>query len=337
MQCNPFTSDTFTTIWSKHFNSAKLGIPFSFFENLLFIKHRFLNLYTNVGKTFTKGITYCITNPNPKELGSKVFLIYDVPAYFASVEPPRDPLKRIRVKQYPGYLIELKDYKDLNDYMNNAFNRKSRYKLRSYKRQLEANYNISYQMYYGDMSKTEYNLLFEQFRQLLVKRYDDKKISNNNLEAHEWSFYKEVVYPMILKKQASLYVIFDNEKPIGIMLNYLSMHAVHIAITVFDIDYRKSNVGTVNIMNLIQWSLENNFKIVDFSKGHYDYKQRWGSIKYDFEYHIVYNSNSVCSKSIAFFLQHWFKLKQYLRDKKVNELLHKFTFMFAGKAKAANT
>lgn len=337
MKNNPFTSEIFTTTWSKHFNNSKLGISFDFFENLSFIKHKFLNLYINVGTTVTKGITYSFTKPNPKNLGSEVFLIYDVPACFASMEPLDGPLKRISVKQYPGYLIELQGFKDLNGYMNVAFNRKSRYKLRSYKRQLEANYDIQYRMYYGDMSKNEYDLIFEQFRQLLVKRYEDKRISNNNLEPQEWSFYKEVVYPMILDKRASLYVVFDNKKPIGVMLNYMSGNAIHVAITVFDIEYRKLNVGTVNIMNLIEWSLENNFKIVDFSKGHYDYKQRWGSVKYDFEYHIVYNSNSIYSKCIAFSLQYWFKLKQYLRDKKVNELLHKFTFMFAGKANGANT
>lgn len=336
MKDNPFTSDIFSNIWSKHFNNSKSGIPFGFLGDLHFVKHGLLNLYCNIGKTFTKGITYSINNANPVDLGSRVLLIYDVPAYYDSFEPLHGPLKRIRVKQYPGYLIELKDYKDLNDYIKTVFNRKSRYKLRSYKKQLEHNYNITYKMYFGDMPKKEYDIRFEQFRQLLVKRFDDKKISNNNLEAREWSFYKEVVYPMILNKQASLYAIFDNDKPIGIMLNYMSRYAVHVAITVFDIDYRKSNVGTVNIMNLIEWSLENNYKIVDFSKGHYDYKQRWGSIKYDFEYHIVYNSKSIHSKCLAISLQHWFKLKQYLRDKKVNELMHKFTFMLSGKAKMTN-
>ncbi|RKN76932.1 GNAT family N-acetyltransferase [Ulvibacterium marinum] len=336
MQSNPFTSNIFTTTWSKHFNNDKLGISFDFFENISFIKHKFLNLYINVGTTVTKGITYSLTKSNPQDLGDEVFLIYDVPAYFAALEPLDGPLKRIIVKQYPGYLIELHGFKDLNGYMNVAFNRKSRYKLKSYKRQLEANYDIQYRMYYGDISRNEYDLIFEQFRQLLVKRYEDKRVSNNNLEDQEWSFYKEVVYPMILNKKASLYVVFDNKEPIGVMLNYMSGNAIHVAITVFDIEYRKSNVGTVNIMNLIEWSLENNFRILDFSKGHYDYKQRWGSLKYDFEYHIIYNSNSFYSKSIAFSLKYLFQLKQYLRDKKVNELLHKFTFMFGKKTKAAN-
>lgn len=336
MKDNPFTSDIFVTIWLKHFNNSESEVSFDFFTNLFFVKRKFLNLYTNVGKTLTKGIGYSLNNLNPKNLGNKVFLIYDVPTYFVKNKPLSGQLKRIKIKQYPGYMIKLQDFKTLNDYMDSAFNSKSRYKLRSYKKKLEATFTIHYRMYFGDMSKKEYDLIFEQFRLLLVKRYEDKRVTNNNLETHEWSFYKEVAYPMILDKKASMYVVFDNEKPIGIMLNFMSKHIIHVAITVFDIDYSKFNIGTVNIMNLIKWSLENDFKIVDFSKGHYDYKKRWGSLKYDFEYHILYNSSSLYSRCMAFSLQLLFKLKQYLRDKRINELLHKFTFLFKRKIKEVN-
>lgn len=326
MKDNPFTSDIYISSWLKHFNNSEPGKSFDFLANLLFVKHKFLNLYVNVGKTYTKGISYTMKNVSLENLSNDVFLIYDVHTYYISDKALNRKFKTLRIRQYPGYLIELHNFKSFNDYMISAFNRKSRYKLRSYKKQLEDSFRISYKMYYGDISKKEYDRIFEQFRLLLEKRFNDKRVSNNNLETHEWSFYKDVVYPMILDRKASLNVIFDDDKPIGIMLNYMSENSIYVAITVFDIDYSKFNVGTVNIMNLIEWSMANNYNIVDFSKGYFDYKKRWSSIKYDFEYHILYNANSFYSVLLAYSLQYLFKLKQYLREKRINELIHKFTF-----------
>ena len=64
-------------------------------------------------------------------------------------------------------------------------------------------------MFYGAIEKVEYDHIFEHFKFLLTKRFDDKQITNNNLDPAEWEFYKEVVYPLILEKKASLYVIYN--------------------------------------------------------------------------------------------------------------------------------
>ncbi len=62
MITNPFTSDTFSAIWSKHFSPSVSATRFGFLKNLLFEKHKFLPLYFNYGKTHTKGISYTIEN-----------------------------------------------------------------------------------------------------------------------------------------------------------------------------------------------------------------------------------------------------------------------------------
>jgi CelD/BcsL family acetyltransferase involved in cellulose biosynthesis len=121
-------------------------------------------------------------------------------------------------------------------------------------------------------------------------------------------------------------VVFDDGEPVGVMLNYMSEETIHVAITVFDVDYSKFSVGTVNIMKLIEWALENRYRVVDLSKGHYDYKKRWGSLKYNFEYHILYNSKSLYSTFLAVSLKIFFGIKHFFRKLGVNELVHKISF-----------
>jgi hypothetical protein len=136
---------------------------------------------------------------------------------------------------------------------------------------------------------------------------------------------------MIQEKKACLFVVREGNRPIAIMLNFLSEDSLFQFMTVFDIDYSKFNVGTTSIMKLIEWCLENEFQILDFSKGYFDYKKRWGNLEYHFEYHVLYDKNSFYARVIAYFLLYYFKLKQYLRDKRINELLHRIKYQLKSK------
>ncbi len=325
---NPFLSEIFTSKWLKHFNDGQCSMSFSLFSDLVFVKNKRLPLYVNVGKTQTKGISYSISSDKDKKYKNKVFLIYDVPEYFHPENNINNPLKVLKTSQYPGFIVYLKKYSSFEDYMASVFNAKSRYKIRSYRRNLEDSFSISYKMFYGAISKKEYDEIFGYFRTLLERRFEDKQETNNNLNSKEWDFYCEVVYPMVLEKKASIYVVYDNQKPIGVMLSFMSENIIFVAITVFDISYSKFNVGTVNITQLLEWAIEQKIEIVDFSKGYYDYKTRWGSIKYKFEYHIAYDSKSIKATSLAYSIFFFFKIKQFFRNKGVNTLLHKFTFFF---------
>jgi len=334
MKANPFTSETFVSKWLEHFNNAEPGRSFPSIQGLGFTKHRFLPLFTNIGKTHTKGINYTVGNPDVKDLKGKVLLIYDVPTYF-EMNPKfkSDALKLVKVKQYPGFLINLVPFGDLDEYMASSFKRSSRYKLKKYRKKLESCFDIRYKMFYGEMSKEEYDLIFKAFNHLLNKRFEDKQVTNNNLAKQEWDFYYELVYPLLLKKKAGLFVIYNGNQPIGVTLNYFSEDILFDAITVFDIDYAKFRLGSVTIMKLIEWSIEQNIKIFDFSKGYFDYKKRWASKEYDFEYQIIYDSTSIYASSIALFFKKYFELKQILRDKKVNEKLHSLTYRLKKKSK----
>lgn len=326
IKVNPFTSDTFVSIWTKHYLEGRKIYEFDFAKGISFYRSKLNGLYVNIGKNLTKGISYKPNVVSANDGGGKTFLIYDVPNYFKVPEINHDRIKFYRVTQYPGFLIDLSQYQDFDDYMARSFKKSSRYKLKKYKKKLESCFEISYKMFCGDMPKVEYDSIFKTFNELLTKRFQDKQITNNNLEKLEWDFYREVAYPMILEKKASLFVIFNRDQPIGITLNYFSEEILFDAITVFDIDYSKFHLGSISIMKQVEWSLENKIKTFDFSKGYFDYKKRWANKQYAFQYHIIYDAASLSSKLKAIALKCFFLLKQSLRDKKINEKLHRFTF-----------
>lgn len=331
IQNNPFTSKTFEEVWSKNFKRTKSIHSFKFLDGVRFYKTALFPIFFNMGKNHTKGNYYEINGEN--DFKNKVFVIYDVPSYFKVQNIPQTlkKLKLYKSIQYPGFLIELDKYSSMDDYLMSTFGKNSRMKMRKYSKRLDACFDISTKMFFGTIDKNEYDLVFEHFMVLLKRRYSDKEISYNNMQPDEWAFYKEVAYPLILEGKASLFVVYNNETPIAITYNYHSNDTVFDAITVFDIDYVKFNMGYINNLKLIEWCFENNIKNLDFTKGYFDYKKRMCSLEYDFEYHILYDNNSLQSKAIAYLFFKFYELKAYLRIRKINTKLHKLTFLLKNK------
>ncbi|MEB8347223.1 GNAT family N-acetyltransferase [Flavobacteriaceae bacterium KMM 6898] len=329
---NPFTSKTFSDIWLRQFNKNQPYFEFKSIEGISFVKSWLPLLYVNIGKTHTKGISYTLNEQEQLDLKNKVLLIYDVPSFFDLELPTLNKNSQLhKIQQYPGFLIQLDNFNDLSHYMVSNFSKSSRYKLNKYKKRLEDSFDISYKMFLGDISKEEYDFVFEHFKILLEKRFLDKGITNNNLDPKEWDFYYEVAFPMILEKKASLFVIYEGNSPIGVTLSYFSENILFDAITVFDIDYEKFHLGSVTTMKLVEWSLKNNIRTFDFSKGYFDYKKRWANKEYRFEYHVYHDSNSISAKLIAWSVFGFFTLKQKLRDKKIIEKLQKLRYHLKSK------
>ncbi|MDT0607852.1 GNAT family N-acetyltransferase [Croceitalea rosinachiae] len=329
---NPFSSKIFISYWSKHFLSNKKTYLFQFVKNLTFYKSKLPGLYINTGKNLTKGISYELSPLNEENKKGKTLLIYDVINYNGERKSLKNKgIGLHTVGQYPGFLIDLEAYSNLNEFMTNTFKKSSRYKLKKYKNKLETCFDINYKLFNGEILQKEYDFIFENFRKLLVKRFEDKEITNNNLNRSEWDFYREVAYSMIIEKKAGLFVIYNGAQPIGVTLVYFSEKIVFDAITVFDIDYAKFHLGSITIMKLIEWSISNNFKIFDFSKGYFDYKKRWATKKYDFEYHIIYDRESIKAQILAFGIKSFFEFKQLLREKNINQQFHKLTFLLRKK------
>ncbi len=334
MKDNPFISSNFVSKWRKHFIPNTPVTAFKELKSLSFYKNKTLPIYINLGRNHTKGLSYKLSESPDQSLNQKVFLIYDVPS-FESCEKyiPQKNIKVIKAKQYPGYLIDLEKFKDINAYLQDTFSKSSRYKLKKYWKRLELCFPIEYTMHIGQIDKEHYDYLFDCFYALLIKRFENKQIYNNNLDPEEWEFYRDMAYPMILAKQASLFVIYNENVPIGITLNFVNGTTLIDAITVFDTDYSKFHLGSVTILKQIEWCLNNNFKKFDFSKGHFDYKDRWSNQVYHFNYHIIYDSSSLLYSTLAKSIYLFYKLKQYLRTLGINTLLHQYRYQFTKNTK----
>ena len=325
---NPFTSDIFVRTWISCFSTVNQIRSFDFIENVLFFRSTYLPLYTCVGKNQTKGVTYQLNPHSPNDLASAVALVMDVPNYIEdSCSSAPLEIGCYKVSQYPGYLIDLTSYDGIDEYMSSQFSKSSRYKLRKYKKRLEHSFDIRYTMHTGEMPYEQYEDLFDTFRRLLGKRFDQKKTYNNNLDRREWVFYRKVAYPMICKEQAGLFVVYAGNKPIAMTLNYFSGRIVFDAITVFDTDYGKFHPGSINILALVDWCFKKGMEILDFSKGHFDYKMRWATLKYDFEYHIYFNRNSGTSSFTAQILKTFYDFKQFLRERGLTNKWHSLLYL----------
>lgn len=329
----PFYTNTFQNIWKKHFIANKTVNTFKFIKGVNFYKNS-LGVFFNVGKNLTKGNGYRLTKSG--DFKNKILIIYDILPNLCPTEFIPENIGVLKSIQYPGFLINLKEFKDIDDYLLKTFSKNTRMKMRKFTKRLEACFNISTKMFFGEIDKNEYDQLFEDFMGLLKKRYSDKQITNNNMQPNEWNFYKEVAYPLILEKKASLFVIYDSNTPIAITFNYHTENTVIDAITAFDVDYAKFNIGYVNILKIIDWCFSNNLKALDFSKGYFDYKKRMCTLEYNFEYHIIYDKTSIKSRFLANCCHGFFEFKAYLRRKNLNVKFHKLTYLLKNK-KQSNT
>ena len=330
----PYTSDTFTSIWSQHFARGLDTMNCDSFEGISFYKKGRLPVYNNVGATNTKGIHYCV-NPSTMPIANdnRAYLIYDVPDFGFRREQIPNGLRLISIPQYEGYICDLANEGSAEGYLTTNLSSRSRSKLRNYGNKLKKKYSVEYQMIWGDVPEKEYDDLFEKFHDLLVRRFDEKQIVNNNLDPKEWSFFKDVTLPMMRNKEAGLFVGSVQGNPIAItLLNFSKDHAYDV-IRVFDIDFSEYRIGSLSIVEQIDWCIKNNFKVLDFSKGHFDYKERWCNRSYMLNYHIWYNPKSLMSRGIAQLLATKFKLKYWARTQGIHKSLHKIRYKLGHKPK----
>lgn len=324
MTDNPFNTDRFAKSWLKHFKDSMPSKRFDYIKGVNFYKNKYFPLYINVGKNLTKGFYYTIDS-DKIENSNNVFLIRDIPTYFNVPELQNiKGLKGIRARQYNGYLTYLEKYSNLEDFIKEKYNSSGRNVLRRRLKGLENSFDIKHEVYYGSIEQETYNLIIDEFHNLLVKRFSEKKTEYHILQ--KWDYFREIIYSMILNKEAVLYVINENEKPIGIYLSIYFNNIVSGAVPVFDTDYAKFGLGNILTLRLIEWCIENKMDIFDSSKGDYGEKEKISDLKYSFEYHILYNPRSIISSTLAFCINSFFKTKQFLREKEIHSIYHNLKY-----------
>ena len=242
--------------------------------------------------------------------------VWDIPEYLEVTQKNLNPkIKVTKIKQYTGFLIDLSTFAKPDEFLNVQLSSRNRKKLRSKIRKLETEHKIRYSFYHGFIDKEEYDRLFLELYNLLEHRFEEKKMLNNNLG--KWDYYQEIVYPLILEKRASLFVIYDGNKPITIALQFHLAHTVFSYIQCYDIAYSQYNMGDISMAKRLEWCFENGFNVLDLSMGETDYKLKWCNHQYNLYFHLFYNSKSISAQYRKNLILGKLKFKQYLRDKEI--------------------
>lgn len=223
-------------------------------------------------------------------IGDTIHEIKFIPTYF-KLEP--NPLgsqyRLIKFHRIDNFRINLDGFKNVEDYLKSQMGSQSRSQLRRRIRRLETCFNIKYVYHYGDISKQKYDFLFNELELLIERRFNQR--GDLYSLKHKWDFIKEQTYQLILEKKASLFVIYDENKPIDICLSYHFQNIMLHLIRSYDIDYSKYWVGQIDIYKQIDFCFLNNFKVFDFMWGEPLYKTRWSNEISIYEHHFIYKNN----------------------------------------------
>ena len=148
-----------------------------------------------------------------------------------------------------GYSIMFTKDFNLDTYLKKQL--KSNYRnLKKRHQRLENCFNISYSVFHGKISEEEYLFLMESLKKMLVHRFDQRNDKNEKLE--EWNEILSNTYNQILEKNASLFVIYDDDLPIDISLNYHFNKIMFGAISSYELAYSKFGMGSIEKIKLLE-------------------------------------------------------------------------------------
>ncbi|RAJ16037.1 GNAT family N-acetyltransferase [Arenibacter echinorum] len=228
---------------------------------------------------------------------SGIHILEDVPPYVNIEFQEKYDSYQILNSSVLDFYVNLEGCSDVQEYLKSQMGAKSRSRLRGLVNRLEKCFDITYKIYFGEITKEEYELLFEYLKKFIEERFSQRGDKHQAME--EWNLYKERTFEMILKKEASLYVIYNENRPIDICLNYHIASVYVNKIRSYDIDYSKFRLGYIDIIKQLEWCLENNYAIFDLMRGDLRYKREFCNVITNFDRYILYPKNSFGAKLLA--------------------------------------
>ena len=232
--------------------------------------------------------------------------------------------KRFRFKKYPsikGYSICLDSYSEINTYMHDQFNNKTRKQIIKRIIRLEKSFNISYRRYFGEIDEDKCLVLLELLKEMILKRFQERKQESDALK--NWTWLQKNIHPLILAKKASLFVIYHEEKPISISFGYHYGSIFFSYITSYDIDYYKFGLGHIMVYKKLELCFKNKYRFLDLGWGDLEYKRRWCNHIDNLENYVFFPKYSLLVHFIAFWEGNKTRLKAYLLSSKLSTLIKK--------------
>lgn len=222
---------------------------------------------------------------------AREYLLSDLPGYFR-LQTPSD-IRAVSVDSYKGSYIRLADYRDFDAYYQRKVSSKRRSTLSSHERRLRHCLQVRHEIFFGAISRADYDALFAAFREMLERRFQQKGAFNSDLR--NWERYRESFYPLILRKQACISVIWHEDQPISFSVNLVHSQVMYGYLKSFDTDYSKFSLGFLEFNWLLQWAFANGIKLFDLLKGQYEYKNKLTDGVYYFKRTVIYRKKSLLS------------------------------------------
>lgn len=302
----------------------KKNFYFTFFEKQVVpLQYKSLSYNGNVLPVSEYHNNYNLSDRTPIEC------VELFPTYFdATIEVPKG-IKVKKIFRINGFCIKINDHKDINSYIRANIKSNLRTVLKRKIKGLETSFDIRYRLFYGQISKEDYDFLMHSLYHMLVRRFNQRDDQHDSLK--RWNSYVTSVFELINEKKASLYVIYDDQKPIQISLNYHCDKIVFLAIPSYDIDYAKFGLGNIAVQKLLEWSINNGYQMLDMGYGAFDYKLKWCNHTYNLEHHFFYEQNSLMVPIMVSIFSLKTQLVNFLVSKGVNKHYHNLRSKFSKK------
>ncbi|WP_170126275.1 GNAT family N-acetyltransferase [Arenibacter echinorum] len=291
---------------------------FEFFE-----KNSILPFYEEVNNRTNGQIS--VNKSIEKIVGSKsgVFVVNFIPPYLdAKINIQNTSYRAFQVKPRTGFIMDLSPFPNADEYLKSHLGSKNRRNILSRLKRLESCFDITYKCYFGEIDESEYEFLFQEFELMIGSRFEQR--GDEHVGFQRWDDYKESVYDLIRNKRASLFVIYDQKKPIVINLNYHYQNILDIAIPSYDIDYSKFGLGQIVLVKQLEWCFQNDIKMVDMRWGDLPYKRLWCNKIEEYKCDVVYNKNNPTNLILAFTIAKYLNIKKSMGKSKLQQLRLKF-------------
>ncbi|WP_406683904.1 GNAT family N-acetyltransferase [Seonamhaeicola sp. MEBiC1930] len=283
------------------------------------------SLFSYVYNLETKSI---VSSSNSNNLiKNKLLILSEVPNYLSTtlISLPKS-IKRKIVNTYEGSLINICDYNNIDEYLKKEISSQRRSNIKRCYKRLDTCIQPTYKMYYGDIDQSQYDKIFNDYKLMLKRRLAQKNSYWEELDYWEERYKK--TYKLINEKKAAIFVIYNGHEPISIYINTIFKKTIYIEVIAYNIDYSKFKLGFLTLTKVIDWSIKNDFEIIDMSKGDFYYKERFRNGSYKFQNHIIYDSSSILisikAQLLYLKLKSIYKILPLAKKWKINRIYKKY-------------
>lgn len=289
------------------------------FYGTLTEKHTVLDCYEKLTSNYNNDLLFFNSKQSSKKAREttsiKLFPSYLSPTfkdYKAKIVPQ---------KKITGYAIAIEQKTDLSLFLKTHYSKSFRSNIKRFVNRLELCFTISYKMFHGDMSKEDYLYHMNTLHDMLTKRFEQRNERNKTLD--NWDFYLKTTYNLINAKKASIFAIYNNDEPIHICINHHFNDIFFVSIPSYNIDYSKFALGNISIYKLLEWSINNDYRMLDMAYGDLEYKRRWSNLIYNFNHHIIHKKSNLFSSIKASIETLIISIKNLLKKYNVDSYIKK--------------